>query len=189
MYALGVCHEEVKHVEFARSEVDVFPVDIATFVVAVKAQGAEGDVGFARASEGVVVRAVSASEHGAYARYHLGYGERFGDIVVGSDVEPHHCVVLTVEGGAEYDGDEFGLGVVAHPFCKVESAQALHHYVDDDELEDRQVHSEGAFGRVGGLHFIALLFKSVFQYLAVRLFVVNNKYLGSHCSLLDSLLL
>ena len=149
----GVAHEVLQHGVLARRQVDGSSLDRHGTGGGVELEGTDHEGHRARRGRAPEQRAQPGEQHDE--------GERLGEVVVGTEVEPVGLVVLAVLGRRQQDRRPDALG--PQPPGDLVAAQPGQHHVQDDRVvRDLARHREAAYpvvadvDREAGVHQPAL---------------------------------
>ena len=129
---LRLAGEGFEQVEFLAAEVDglAADVDFAPLHVDDEVAGADGRrFGGGRCSRG-------AAEDGFDAGDDFAWVEGFGDVVIGTELQPDDFVDVVVAGGEHQDG-EIGVVASSHAAADVPAVDAGQHQVEDEQVDGR----------------------------------------------------
>ena len=101
----------------------------------------------------------TSSQHGFDAGLHLLDRERFGNIIVGTQVETCQHIVFSIFGRQEYNGNMSCLFVFLQHAGQLETRYFSHHDVEQQQVVICQVQRKRFFGAVGCIDCVAFCFE------------------------------
>ena len=134
-------------------------------------------------------RRVRAAQQGADTADHLTRRERFGNIVIGADIEAKGPVALLTAGAEDDDRKLFGLGARAQRAAQIDTGHFRHHPVDDRKVRAVFLdHLQRLLAIRGTDHFVIGLGQVVGQKFELVRLVIGYKYPDRHGNLIPSVL-
>ena len=115
------------------------------------------------------------AQHALDPRQHIADAIGFGYVVVGTDIQPRHHVVLTILGRTKYYGDVGSGRISLEQLRELESTHLSHHHIEKYQRVILQRQLQSLFGTVCHIHIVTLYFKIKPQSLTQSLFVVDYK--------------
>ena len=129
-------HKQVQQCILGGRELHRHSVKVAQLVVHVDAKLTEDDVGdisSLRYVVGALAAHYGTAQHAADTCHKLVFAIRLHDVVVGTDIKPHHTRLLIAYAGTEDDGHIFGGGIVLEAFCKVKATHLGHSHLKNEK--------------------------------------------------------
>ena len=139
MHTFGVFHEKVQQLELGGAHLERLPLEGHAVGAGVEHQLANGHAV-------ADLLGSTTAQHGTDPRQQLLRGERLGDVVVGTRIEPSDLVGFIAPGRQHQDRDRLGAAVRTPLACQRQAALPRQHPVEQDDI--RQHGIQLALGRV-----------------------------------------